>query len=104
MSSYAKQIWSNSLSENKIHYWYWLEYGPGGLCLAVEASLLHASPDVPDNDLLLVFLGGKDGAERHHVSLTGREVDQLNPGVAEPHDLFKLFPSPQSYALSMEGC
>lgn len=70
----------------------------------MEASLLHAGPDVPDNNLLLVFLGGQNGAEGHHVSLTGREVDQLNPGVTEPHDLFKLFPSPQSYALGVEGC
>lgn len=69
----------------------------------MKSSLLHASPDVPDDDLLLVLLIGQNGTEGHHVALAGREVNQLHPRVAEPHDLLKFFPSPQGYTLGMES-
>lgn len=68
-------MWLNLLLENKIYYWYWFEYGLGGLCFVVEVSFFYVSFDVLDNDLLLVFLGGKDGVERYYVSFIGREVD-----------------------------
>lgn len=70
----------------------------------MEVSFFYVSFDVLDNDLLLVFLGGKDWVERYYVSFIGREVDQLNFGVVEFYDLFKFFFFLQSYVFSMEGC
>ena len=72
-----------------------LEYRPGGLCLAVKAPLLHARANVPYDDLVLVLLITGQGAEGHDVALARREINQLDPRVAEPHDLIKLLPAPQ---------
>ena len=44
-----------------------LEDGPVGGALTVEASLLLASQNVPDDDGLGVLLSVHQGTERHHV-------------------------------------
>ena len=46
---------------------YWLEYGPVCRALAVEASLLLSSQNVPDDDGLWVLLGVHQRTEGHHI-------------------------------------
>ena len=69
----------------------------------MEATLLLAGENVPDNDGLWVVLVVGQRAEGHHVALTRREVDQLHPSVTELHDLLELFAAPQRDTLGVEG-